>query len=89
MRKPPRVKVGDIVALEWSDIISYGRVDGGDDSELPVAVFVSYGQVSYSDNDRVIILHELEIPPDGRSPTREPTVYPWGCVRKLTRLRPA
>jgi hypothetical protein len=88
LRKAPKVRVGDTVALEWADIVSYGRIDVSPNN-LPLAVFVSYGKVCYSDNEKITILHEEEIAPEGRSPTVEPTCFPWGCVRKLTRLRPA
>lgn len=88
MRKPPRVKVGDIVELAWVDIMSLGRIsDEGDDSEIKLPVFVSWGRVSYSDNERIVLLHECEQTQDPH-PTREPTIYPWGCVQKVTRLRP-
>lgn len=85
MRKQPQVKVGDIVALEWWDIVSYGRVAGG--TKFPLAVFVSYGEVLYEDADQITLLHEKELEPIGEEQTQEPTSYPRGCIRKLTRLR--
>lgn len=88
MAKHPKVHVGDIVALTWEDICSWGRVTGSSVSEFPLAVFVSYGEVAYSDNERLTILSEKEIDNVTGSPTIEPTVFPWGCIRKVVRLRP-
>lgn len=81
------VKAGDIVALTWSDIVSYGRIETGRDSELPLAIFVSYGRVSHVDKEKVVLLHECEMVTD-RTPMREPTAYPVGCIVKIQKLKP-
>ena len=85
-KRKSALKVGDEVALRWSDICSYGRMESGTDSDLPLPEFVSYGKVSYIGADKIVIRHEEEIADPAMRGVREPTAYPVGCIRSIRRF---
>lgn len=85
-KRKAALKVGDEVALAWSDIVSFGRLDHGADSDLPLAEFVSYGKVSHIGADKIVLRHEEEICDPARVGCREPTAYPIGCIRSIRRF---
>lgn len=80
------LRIGDEVALNWCDIVSFGRLDHGSDSDLPLAEFVSYGKVSYIGPDKIVLRNEEEIENPGRQGCREPTAFPVGCIRSIRRF---
>lgn len=85
-KRKAALKVGDEVVLRWSDIVSFGRLDHGADSDLPLPEFVSYGKVSYIGADKIVLLHEEELSEAGRTGCREPTAYPVGCIRSIRKF---
>ena len=85
-KRKAALKVGDEVALTWSDIVSFGRLDHGADCDLPLAEFISYGKVSHIGIDKIVLRHEEELADPGRVGCREPTAYPVGCIRSIRRF---
>ena len=85
-KRKAALKVGDEVALVWADICSFGRTDGGADSDLPLPEFISYGKVSYIGVDKIVLRHEEEQSDSGRTGCREPTAYPIGCIRSIRKF---
>ena len=85
-KRKAALKVGDEVALKWCDIVSFGRLDHGSDSDLPLAEFVSYGKISYIGTDKIVLRNEEEIENPPRQGCREPTAFPVGCIRSIRRF---
>ena len=85
-KRKAALKVGDEVALVWADICSFGRTEAGQDSDLPLPEFISYGKISFIGPDKIVLRHEEEIDSGGRQGCREPTAYPVGCIRSIRKF---
>lgn len=95
--RPSKLKVGDIVAILWSDTVAYGRTTVSDE-DLILAEFVSYGIVTHLNDRRLVLRQEAEVTPHPKGnkgneemyrTVTEPVLIPLGCVTKITLYRPS
>lgn len=72
-------KVGDVVEIEWLDIVSDAA------PSPPLSRNLTWGRVSHEDQEMLSVLHHVEFSKDAAS---EATSLPWGCIKRVTILHP-
>lgn len=79
------VKVGELVAVYWSDIQGYSEwTDVG--KALPLARCVDYGRVTHVCDDRIEVSGSMG-DHDGDVQKSSTAVIPRGCVELVVRIR--
>jgi hypothetical protein len=81
------VKVGDIVAIEWTDAVL--RSDGDHNNAYPPVKVITYGKLIVKSKGHVTVAHEEFIDEDTAGDLRQVTTIPRGMVSNVTTLRGA
>lgn len=81
MSAPRAAKVGDIVAVEWTDAII--RSEGDHDGVYPPVKAITYGKLIVKAKRHIVVAHEEFIDEDTKGDLRQVTTIPRGMVDRV------